>query len=75
MSYFGEIIWVDQQTTGFQGLHGDKLRILYKAEGNSFQYNELCSNGSMFFIFVMRPHQRITFRKAIPPSHMCDVDH
>jgi Transposase IS4 len=41
----GESIAIDEQTIGFQGRHGDKLRISYKAEGDGFQADVICQEG------------------------------
>ena len=50
------IISVNKQTIGFQGWHGDKLCITYKAEGGGFQCNALCSNGFTYcFYFLNQP--------------------
>ena len=51
----GMAISVDEQTIGFQGRHGDKLRITYKKEGDGFQCDALC-NDEYNFSFYFRNH-------------------
>jgi hypothetical protein len=36
---------VDEQKIVFEGRHADKLRIMYKAEGDGFQADCICENG------------------------------
>ena len=52
----GRIISVDEQTIGFQGRHGAKLRITYKREGDGFQCDALCDDGYTYtFYFRHQP--------------------
>ena len=52
----GRIISVDEQTIGFQGRHGAKLRITYKREGDGFQCDALRDGGYTYtFYFRHQP--------------------
>jgi hypothetical protein len=44
----GEWVSIDEQTIGFQGASGMKLRISYKREGDGFQCDALCDDGYTF---------------------------
>ena len=33
---------------GFQGKHGDKLRIIYKSEGGGFQVDDIFDDGFVY---------------------------
>ena len=49
-------ISVDEHTTGLQGRHPSKLRIIYKKEGYGFQCVYLCDDGYTFtFYFRHEP--------------------
>jgi hypothetical protein len=41
----GKFVAIDEQTIGFQGLSGLKVRITYKREGDGFQCNAICDRG------------------------------
>ena len=59
-----EWISIDEQTIGFKGKHGDKLRISYKREGDGFQCDAICDDGFTYSFY---------FRNEPPPekySHM-----
>ena len=43
--FLGRNLSCDEQTIGFQGHHKDKQRITYKAEGDGFLTDALCSDG------------------------------
>ena len=52
MNYLFPLIWllgdsfaIDEMKIGFQGMHTDKKRITYKAEGDGFQADALCDDG------------------------------
>jgi len=48
----GKRVAIDEQTLGFKGKNGMKLRISYKIEGDGFQCNALCDRGythSLYF--------------------------
>ena len=52
------VLWIsarnlfeDKEIIGFKGSHVYKLRITYKAEGDSFQYNTICDSGHTFDFF------------------------
>ena len=64
----GQNISGDEQTIGFQGRHADKLRITYKAEGDSsvMHWQILVLRGH--FIFAINQHRRNGPRKA---THHC----
>eukprot|EP00957_Ditylum_brightwellii_P005467 418498-Ditylum_brightwellii.AAC.1 len=52
----GSNISCDEQAQGFQGNHTDKQRIMYKAEGGSFQCDAICQNGYTYsFFFCNQP--------------------
>ena len=86
----GEIISVDEQTVGFKGRHTDKLRITYKAEGDGFQCDALCSDGytyTFYFRNVPAPpeylekglstlHSRVMwlFDQVKSKHHRCGMD-
>ena len=59
----GKIISVDEQKIGFQGRHGQKLRITYKREGDGFQCDALCDSGYTYSFY---------FRHDIPPKKYID---
>ena len=66
----GVEISIDEKNLKFQGCHNDKLRILYKQEGNSFQYNALCSNGYTFaFYFRNNPPPSKYTQQGLSPLH------
>ncbi len=44
----GKFVSVDEQTIGFKGKHGLKLRISYKREGDGFQCDAICDRGYTF---------------------------
>ena len=56
----GKSISIDEQTVGFQGRHGDKLRISYKAEGDGFQCDVICQEGFTYSVY---------FRNEPPPAN------
>ena len=47
----GRWVAIDEQTIGFKGKHGMKLRISYKREGDGFQCDALCDNGYTFSFY------------------------
>jgi hypothetical protein len=47
----GKWVAIDEQTIGFKGRSGMKLRISYKREGDGFQCDALCDEGYTFFFF------------------------
>jgi len=55
----GKWVAIDEQTIGFKGRSGMKLRISYKREGDGFQCDALCDEGYMFLFF---------FRHGDPPK-------
>ncbi len=44
----GKFVDINEQTIGFQGSLGLKIRILYKRKGNGFQCNTICNCGYTF---------------------------
>ena len=44
----GMWVSIDEQTLGFKGRHGMKLRISYKREGDGFQCDAVCDSGYTF---------------------------
>lgn len=57
---------VDEQTLGFKGRSGMKLRISYKKEGDGFQCDAICDNGYTYSFF---------FRHGDPPTLPQIFDH
>eukprot|EP00986_Skeletonema_menzelii_P001102 scaffold298_cov130-Skeletonema_menzelii.AAC.5 len=47
----GKWVSIDEQTLGFKGKSGLKLRISYKREGDGFQCDALCDRGYTFSFF------------------------
>jgi hypothetical protein len=47
----GKWLSIDEQTLGFQGRSGLKLRISHKKEGGGFQCDAVCDDGYMFSFF------------------------
>jgi hypothetical protein len=47
----GKWLSIDEQTLGFQGRSGIKLRISYKKEGDGVQCNAICDEGYTFSFF------------------------
>jgi hypothetical protein len=55
----GKWVAIDEQTLGFQGASGMKLRITYKREGGGFQYDAVCNAGYTYLFY---------FRHGPPPN-------
>ena len=55
----GIFVAIDEQTIGFQGQSGRKLRISYKREGDGFQCDAICDSGYTFSFY---------FRHGDPPN-------
>ena len=55
----GKFLAIDEQTIGFQGTSGMKLRISYKREGDGFQCDAVCDRGYTFSFW---------FRHGDPPK-------
>ena len=55
----GKWLSIDEQTLGFQGRSGIKLRISYKKEGDGFQCDAVCDDGYTFAFY---------FRHGDPPT-------
>ena len=55
----GKWVSIDEQTLGFQGRSGIKLRISYKKEGDGFQCDAVCDDGYTFSFY---------FRDGDPPT-------
>ena len=55
----GIFVAIDEQTIGFQGQSGMKLRISYKREGDGFQCDAICDSGYTFSFY---------FRHGEPPN-------
>ena len=47
----GRWVSIDEQTLGFKGKHGLKLRITYKKEGDGFQCDAVCDRGYTFSFY------------------------
>lgn len=47
----GKWVSIDEQTLGFKGKHGMKLRITYKNEGDGFQCDAICERGYTFSFY------------------------
>ena len=66
----GRDISGDEQTSGFQGRHADKLRITYKAEGNGFQCDALCDKGFTWTVYFCNQPAPVDWaRKGYSPLH------
>ena len=66
----GESISIDEQTIGFQGRHGDKLRITYKAEGDGFQCDVICQEGFTYCSYFRNEPPPVQYTsKGISPLH------
>ncbi len=62
----GKWLAIDEQTLGFQGRSGLKLRISYKSEGNGFQCDAVCDDGYTFLFYFRHgdaPPSLISSRK------------
>jgi hypothetical protein len=57
----GKWLSIDEQTLGFQGRSGLKLRISYKKEGDGFQCDAICDDGYTFSFY---------FRHGDPPPSL-----
>ena len=55
----GKFVAIDEQTIGFQGASGMKLRISYKREGDGFQCDAICDRGYTYSFW---------FRHGPPPT-------
>jgi hypothetical protein len=55
----GKFVAIDEQTIGFQGASGMKLRISYKRKGDGFQCDAVCDAGYIFSFY---------FRHGPPPN-------
>ena len=61
--HLGQHLSCDEQTIGFQGHHRDKQRITYKAEGDGFLADCICSDGYTYnFYFRHQPDP--TYRRG-----------
>ena len=68
--WVGEYCAVDEMTIGFQGMHADKRRITYKAEGDGFQADALCDDGYCYqFYFRNHPAPKKYLEKGLSPLH------
>ena len=66
----GRDISGDEQTIGFQGRHADKLRIMYKAEGDGFQGDAICDSGYTWtFYFRHQPAPQKWCQLGYSPLH------
>jgi hypothetical protein len=55
----GKFVAIDEQTIGFQGASGMKLRISYKCEGGGFQCDAVCNAGYTYLFY---------FQHGLPPN-------
>ena len=77
MNYLFPLIWhlgisfaIDEMTIGFQGMHADKKRITYKAEGDGFQADALCDDGYCYqFFFCNDPANAEYVKSGLSPLH------
>ena len=69
--FLGKNLSCDEQTIGFQGNHRDKQRITYKAEGDGFLADCICSDGYTYsFHFRHQPaSQKIMEACGCSPLH------
>ena len=65
----GRIISVDEQTIGFQGRHGAKLRITYKHEGDGFQCDALCGSGFTYTFYFRHDPPPGRYKQNLLPLH------
>ena len=66
----GEHASVDEQTIGFQGRHGDKMRITFKRAGDGFQCDVLCEDGFTFTVYFRNvPAPEKYTRQGLSPLH------
>ena len=61
---------MDEQTTGFQGRHPNKLRITYKKEGDGFQCDALCDYDYTFTFYFPQEPPPVEYTSAgLSPLH------
>ena len=79
MKYLFPLIWligacfaIDDMKIGFQGMHADKKRITYKAEGDGFQVDVLCEDGFCFQFYFRNDPANVEYTKTgLSPLHSC----
>ena len=65
---------VDEQTIGFQGKSGFKLRIKFKREGDGFMCDSLCDDGYTYTCFFWNhPAPPIYLEKGFSTLHARDL--
>ena len=77
MNFLFPLIWmlgvcfaIDEMTIGFQGMHIDKKRITYKAEGDGFQADALCDDGFCYQFYFRNDPADVEYRKTgLSPLH------
>ena len=77
MNYLFPLIWllgacfeIYEVKIGFQGMHADKKRITYKAEGDRFQVDALCKDGLCFQFYFRNEPANVDYTKTgISPLH------
>ena len=77
MNYLFPLIWlpracfaIDETKIGFQGMHADKKRITYKAEGYGFQVDALCEDGFCFHFYFWNDPANVEYTKTgLLPLH------
>ena len=77
MNYLLPLIWllgacfaIDEMKIGFQGMHEDKKRITYKAEGGGFQVDALCEDGFCFQFYFQNDLANVEYTKTgLSPLH------
>ena len=75
----GKWLSIDEQTLGFQGRCGLKLRIYYKKKGDGFQCDAVCDDGYTFAFYFRHgdpPLLPNEFKEKLPdlsPTAMCVI--
>ena len=77
MNYLFPLIWllgacfaIDEMKIGFQGMHADKKRITYKAEGYGFQVDAICEDGFCFQFYFRNDPANVEYTKTgLLPLH------
>lgn len=68
--HIGQHLSCDEQTIGFQGHHRDKQRITYKAEGDGFLADCICSDGYTYNFYFRHQRDPPGIRRGTPLENM-----
>ena len=70
MNIIFKLVWllgssfsIDKMTMGFQGMHADKKRIMYKNKGDGFQCNAFCQTGYTYQFYMRNDPAPETYLK------------